>query len=121
MHFLILYCEPCGYLERAEQLAAELRERTGATIDVELLKYGFMPAGGGKLKATIMPGDGLTRLDLVDRGAGGDVTADAFFANLPFDVAEREVNRIGERLSLKLLPADQLAKHEDARRQLPNV
>lgn len=74
--------------------------RMGAGIDVELLKYGFMPAGGGKLKATIMPCDSLARLDLVDRGAAGEVTADAYFANLPFDVAEREVRRVGERLSL---------------------
>jgi selenoprotein W-related protein len=34
MRFEILYCKPCGYLERAESLAAELRDRFGASVSV---------------------------------------------------------------------------------------
>jgi selenoprotein W-related protein len=35
MDFTILYCKPCGYRERADELAAELRERFGARVSVE--------------------------------------------------------------------------------------
>jgi selT/selW/selH-like putative selenoprotein len=35
MEFRILYCEPCGYRERAEELAAELRQRFDAEATVE--------------------------------------------------------------------------------------
>jgi selT/selW/selH-like putative selenoprotein len=33
--FHILYCRPCGYRERAEDLATELRRRFGAQVTVE--------------------------------------------------------------------------------------
>ncbi len=39
MRFEILYCKPCGYRERADELAAELHERFGA--DVRALEGGF--------------------------------------------------------------------------------
>ncbi len=35
MEFLVLYCRPCGYRARADALAAELRERFGASVVVE--------------------------------------------------------------------------------------
>ncbi len=35
MEFHILYCRPCGYRERAEELAAELRGRFGAKVTME--------------------------------------------------------------------------------------
>ncbi len=40
MEFKILYCEPCHYRERAEELAAVLRERFGASVVVEEGKFG---------------------------------------------------------------------------------
>jgi selT/selW/selH-like putative selenoprotein len=35
MEFRILYCGPCGYRERAVELAAELRQRVDAQVTVE--------------------------------------------------------------------------------------
>ena len=35
MQFQILYCRPCGYRERAEELAVELRSRFGAEVGIE--------------------------------------------------------------------------------------
>lgn len=35
MKFHILYCQPCGYHERAEELATELRERFAAEVTIE--------------------------------------------------------------------------------------
>ena len=35
MEFRILYCQPCGYHGRAEELAEELRRRFGAEVTIE--------------------------------------------------------------------------------------
>jgi selT/selW/selH-like putative selenoprotein len=40
MNFEIRYCKPCGYRKRAEDLAAELRERFGAHVSVEEGRFG---------------------------------------------------------------------------------
>ena len=40
MEFYILYCRPCGYRGRAEELAVELRSRFGAEVVVEEGKFG---------------------------------------------------------------------------------
>ena len=40
MEFKIVYCKPCGYRERAEELAAELRERFGARVSLEVGGFG---------------------------------------------------------------------------------
>lgn len=40
MEFRILFCGPCGYHDRAEDLATELRERFGAEVVVEEGKFG---------------------------------------------------------------------------------
>lgn len=39
MQFVILYCRPCGYRERAETLATELRSEHGAEVYVEHGKF----------------------------------------------------------------------------------
>jgi selT/selW/selH-like putative selenoprotein len=57
MHFEILYCKPCGYRERAESLAIELRERFEARVSVreggfgqfDVLLDGEVVASKGKL------------------------------------------------------------------------
>ena len=40
MEFKILYCKPCGYSERADDLARELRERLSASVTVEEGRFG---------------------------------------------------------------------------------
>ncbi len=40
MEFQVLYCKPCGYHQRAEDLAKELRERFGASVRVDEGKFG---------------------------------------------------------------------------------
>jgi len=40
VEFEIRYCKPCGYRGRADDLAAELRERFGAEVTVEEGKFG---------------------------------------------------------------------------------
>ena len=40
MEFKILYCQPCGYRDRADELATELIERFGACVAVEEGRFG---------------------------------------------------------------------------------
>lgn len=40
MKFAIVYCRPCGYRRRAEELAAELRRRFAAQVSVEEGAFG---------------------------------------------------------------------------------
>src|SRR4030095_9719480 len=65
MEFTILYCRPCGYHERAEQLAAERRERFEARVTVEeggfgqfdvLLDGGLVASKGGFWKRMLTHG-----------------------------------------------------------------
>ena len=65
MEFHILYCRPCGYRDRAEELAVELRSRVGAEVVVEEGKFGQfdvllegeLVASKGSLVASIHPWD----------------------------------------------------------------
>jgi selT/selW/selH-like putative selenoprotein len=65
MTFRILYCGPCGYHERAEDLATELRSRFGATVTVEeggfgqfdvLLDGALVASKGGFFKRMLVHG-----------------------------------------------------------------
>lgn len=65
MKFHILYCKPCGYRERAEDLAAELRGRFNAQVTIEeggfgqfdvLLDGEIVASKGGFIKRMITHG-----------------------------------------------------------------
>jgi len=65
MEFRILYCKPCGYHGRAEELAEELRDRFGAQVTVEeggfgqfdvLLDGSLVASKGGFLKRMLIHG-----------------------------------------------------------------
>ena len=65
MEFRILYCKPCGYHGRAEELADELRSRLGAQVDVEEGGFGqfdvfldgnLVASKGGFLKRMLIHG-----------------------------------------------------------------
>ena len=62
----------------------------GAQVDGRLERYGFMPAGGGRVVIDVTPG-GPRRFEALDRGKIADRLAEAYFANLPVQVAEREL------------------------------
>jgi RNA 3'-terminal phosphate cyclase (ATP) len=68
----------------------------GAKIDARLVKPGFYPAGGGKIVVTIEPAP-LGVLQLLERGTISTRVARAEVANLPFDIAKREIAVIKER------------------------
>jgi RNA 3'-terminal phosphate cyclase (ATP) len=73
-------------------------QRMGGRIEARLVRHGFYPLGGGRIEVDITPGT-LMPIDCVERGALRRVSAEALFAGLPFDIAEREI-----AIARKLLP-----------------
>jgi RNA 3'-terminal phosphate cyclase (ATP) len=75
-----------------------LLRRMGAAVDLELVRPGFYPAGGGKIRARIAPAKRLARLELESRGAIVSRCARAVVANLPYAIAQREVQAVAQEL-----------------------
>lgn len=75
-----------------------LIRRMGPTIELELRRPGFFPAGGGKFHARIEPVKKLKRFDLLERGAIRQQRARAIISKLPVDVADRELAVIQSQL-----------------------
>jgi RNA 3'-terminal phosphate cyclase (ATP) len=75
------------YLDR---VFVPLLGRMGASIALTLHQAGFYPAGGGSFTAQISPAQ-LCPLHVVDAGARSGIRVIADVANLPYEIAEREV------------------------------
>ena len=74
--------------------------RMGPRVEVELVRHGFFPAGGGQIHVSIKPVDRLTPLELIERG---DITrrlAIATVAGLPGAIADRELETVTKKLHL---------------------
>lgn len=70
-----------------------LLRRMGAKIDFELLRHGFMPAGGGELLVRVEPSV-LQPLHLPEAGAERSRSARALLTAIPGHVADRELERV---------------------------
>jgi len=81
-----------------EQSYLPLLARMGATVTIELVRPGFYPAGGGKVRVSITPAPRLERLDIEERGEIVCRRVRAVVANLPYAIAEREVRTAAETL-----------------------
>jgi RNA 3'-terminal phosphate cyclase (ATP) len=88
------FAPPFDFLEKA---FLPVINRMGPEVDAVLEKPGFYPAGGGRFKVSINPA-GLHRFDLLERGNIINKTARAFVANLPVNIANRELKVIREKL-----------------------
>ncbi|MDD5275105.1 MAG: RNA 3'-terminal phosphate cyclase [Methylovulum sp.] len=93
-----------------------LLRRMGADAELSLERYGFYPAGGGKLHAKITPSGPLSPLHLPERGGRLQAYAECMFAGLPVHIAERELAVIKQRLGWS---GAQLLLREIDRRQGP--
>jgi RNA 3'-terminal phosphate cyclase (ATP) len=96
-----------------QQAYLPLLARMGAEVDIELERYGFYPAGGGEVFATVRPCAQLRQISLMERGTHIAGKADAFVAGLPPNVGLRELDCIGEamgweqtQLHMHRLPAE---------------
>jgi len=86
---------PAQFIQRAY---CRLLAAMGAQVDVELERFGFYPAGGGVLSATIWPCAQLQRMELMQRGAQRSVQAEAFVARIPEGIAWRQLAAAGDAL-----------------------
>ena len=102
---------PVQFLQRTY---LPLLARMGAQVDIELLRYGFYPAGGGEVIATVRPCERLEPLVLMERGRPVAGYAEAIVAGVPLGVGLRELGCIsgalewdGSQLHMHRLPAEQ--------------
>jgi RNA 3'-terminal phosphate cyclase (ATP) len=85
-----------------------LLRRMGADATIELVRPGFYPAGGGKVRVHIKPAKTLSPLHLEQRGEIVSRRIRAVVANLPYTIAEREVRTAAGELGW---PDDCLQAH----------
>src|SRR2546423_2086798 len=72
--------------------------RMGWPVEIELMRFGFYPPGGGRLNVLIEPAEKLNRLEIHERGEITRMCARALVVNLPLSIAERELTIVHERL-----------------------
>jgi RNA 3'-terminal phosphate cyclase (ATP) len=80
---------PFDFLERA---FLPLLRRMGASVQAKLVSYGFYPAGGGRMEATIEGGKKLSALSLEERGAIVATRLRAIVSQIPGSIGVREVD-----------------------------
>lgn len=102
---------PAQFLQRAY---CRLMRAMGATVDIDILRAGFYPAGGGVLLASVAPCGHLRPLELLSRGHLLPGYAESIVAGFPASVARRELECIGAgmgwaepQLLERPLPAEQ--------------
>lgn len=83
----------------AKTFVPQLR-KMGVDIDVELMTYGFYPAGGGKIKVTIKPVKEWRKLSLLERSGEPVLSVIAKSANITRKIGEHEVYAIGESMEI---------------------
>jgi RNA 3'-terminal phosphate cyclase (ATP) len=86
---------PFDFIEHAY---LPLLRRMGAAVEIELVRPGFYPAGGGKIRVHIRGIERLGTLDLEHRGEIVVRRVRAVVANLPYTIAQREVQTAAQEL-----------------------
>lgn len=87
---------PFHFLQRA---FLPLLRRMGAEVGLQLNRFGFYPAGGGEIVATITGGTQLAPLHLAERGTALNTYAESYIAALPGHIAERELALVKRKLA----------------------
>ncbi|PKO37454.1 MAG: RNA 3'-terminal phosphate cyclase [Betaproteobacteria bacterium HGW-Betaproteobacteria-6] len=100
---------PADFLIRSWQ---PLMQRMGVTLDIQLLRHGFYPAGGGEVLASTAPVAAWQPLHLNARGDLRRQAAVGVVAGVPAEVAKREMQRAASQLGvldeeLRVLPSNE--------------
>ena len=74
-----------------EQALAPLLRRMGAKLELELVRPGFYPAGGGEIVVTVEPVARLEPIELLERGAGRSHRALVRISNLRREIGAVEL------------------------------
>ncbi len=82
------HAPPFEFIDRA---FLPLFNRMGPGVRADLQRYGFVPAGGGRIDVHITPAPSLSPLTVTTRGELRNAEALAIVANLPESIAEREL------------------------------
>lgn len=82
---------PVQFLQRA---FLPILAKMGVKVDLQLLRYGFYPAGGGMISATVEPCANLQPIDLIERGERKRAYGESLVANVPYSVAKRELQAV---------------------------
>ena len=69
-------------------------QKMGPSINAKIERYGFYPAGGGKIKIDIQPNGSLQGLSLIERAQKTKAKLMALVSNLPLHIAQRELDII---------------------------
>jgi RNA 3'-terminal phosphate cyclase (ATP) len=77
-----------------------LLRRMGVEIELDLIRMGFYPAGGGRIAVRIRPAARLLPIAVDARGPLVEVKATAYVAGLPVHIAQRELEEIQKALGL---------------------
>jgi RNA 3'-terminal phosphate cyclase (ATP) len=84
--------------------------RLGLNVSLDIETYGFYPRGGGKIRAGILPTDGVLPLRIAERGKVLAVTGWSGVGNLPLSIAMRQrdaaIRAIRSRLRDVTFPID---------------
>jgi RNA 3'-terminal phosphate cyclase (ATP) len=83
---------PLQFLQRAY---GRVLAGMGAAVDLQLHRFGFYPAGGGEVTATVQPCLQLQAVELMTRGERVSAYAESFIAGVPLNVAKRELECVG--------------------------
>ena len=75
-----------------------LIHRMGPTVELELRRPGFYPAGGGRFHARIEPAKRLMPVAVNERGAIQNRRAKVWLSNLAPEIADRELSVVREEL-----------------------
>lgn len=92
------FAPPHDFLERTY---LPLLDRLGPSVESELVRPGFYPAGGGLVRARIRPAGELRGFELTERGPVTCRRARAMVSALPRHIAEREVATAHAYLDLR--------------------
>jgi RNA 3'-terminal phosphate cyclase (ATP) len=91
------FAPPFDFFEKS---FAPIINRMGPKIKMQIERYGFFPAGGGKFCVHIEPNSNLNKIDLTKRGEILSQTGHAYFSQLSSKIASRELKVIARKLSL---------------------
>jgi RNA 3'-terminal phosphate cyclase (ATP) len=105
-----VFAPPFDFIDR---VFLPIVNRMGPRVSARLVRHGFYPRGGGRIEVEIEPAP-LVPVECVERGTMLSCSATAFFAGLPFEVADREIHMAKKQLdwperafSVRELPEEQ--------------
>jgi RNA 3'-terminal phosphate cyclase (ATP) len=81
-------------------------EDLGFRAEMELVRHGFYPQGGGIMRSRVLPRREAAEMDLTARGTLREMRPIVLIAGLASEIGQREARVLGRELKRSSLPAD---------------